>query len=255
MRRLVQFLSLIALNSAWGTRSLKWLCVPVLNCHSCAVAWFACPVGVLVHFSGYHVFPFFALGAVALFAVLFGRFLCGWVCPIGLLQDVLHRIPVRKFRLPRWTRFIKYGVLALMVFAFPFIWGELTNASFCRICPAGALQATIPGWFQDGFTSLSGMTALKLGLLAVILVASTFVSRPFCGTLCPIGAILAPFNWVSFMVTRKPATACIACKKCDRLCPVDDRPAARIAAGVDPGRSPECIQCTACNRACGERSR
>ena len=60
-RRVVQVLSLLALHSSWGPE-LKWLCVPVLSCHSCALAWFACPVGVFVHYSAYGVFPYLAVG-------------------------------------------------------------------------------------------------------------------------------------------------------------------------------------------------
>ena len=60
-RRAVQFGTRLLLHSSWGAEA-KWLCLPVLNCHSCQLAWVACPIGVLVHYAGLHVFPFRAVG-------------------------------------------------------------------------------------------------------------------------------------------------------------------------------------------------
>jgi ferredoxin len=55
--------------------------------------------------------------------LVFGRLFCGFLCPFGWFQDLLHRIPGRKFSLPRWTRFGKYLALLLLVFALPFLLG------------------------------------------------------------------------------------------------------------------------------------
>ena len=113
LRRAVQTVSLLLLHSSWGPE-LKSFCLPVMNCHSCALSWFACPIGVYVHYAGYRLFPFLAVGTVLIIGVFLGRFLCGWVCPFGFLQDLLHKIPSPKFRLPRWTAAIKYVVLVVM---------------------------------------------------------------------------------------------------------------------------------------------
>ena len=101
-RKISLLVSAVLLHSSWGPE-LKWLCNPVLSCHSCALAWFACPIGVFVHYSGYHLFPFVALGSVLLVGVLIGRLLCGWVCPFGLVQDWLHKIRTPKLDLPPWN--------------------------------------------------------------------------------------------------------------------------------------------------------
>ena len=124
-RKIALFISTLLPHSSWGPE-LKWLCNPVLSCHSCVLAWFACPIGVFVHYSGYHLFPLFALGAMLLVGMLVGRLLCGWVCPLGLVPDLLHKIPSHKFVLPDWTAHLKYLVLFLLVFLFPFLWGEQT---------------------------------------------------------------------------------------------------------------------------------
>ena len=139
-RRWSQVASLLALNSSlWGMET-QWPCWPVLNCHSCALAWFACPVGVFTQYAGLHVFPFLAVGMILLAGALVGRLLCGWACPFGLVQDLLYKIPSRKLSLPAWTSKLKYAVLALGVLALPWIFGGETLASFCRVCPAAHFQ-------------------------------------------------------------------------------------------------------------------
>ena len=168
MRRWIQFVSLAFLHGSWGPQ-VKWFCNPVLSCHSCALSWFACPIGVLVHFSGYHVFPFLAIGTLLLFGVLIGRLLCGWVCPFGLLQDLLFKIPGKKFALPEWASSLKYLFLIFMVFLIPFFLGELTLFSFCRICPAATLQVSLPTLIMAGFGNIGTATAIRWCVLIGVL--------------------------------------------------------------------------------------
>lgn len=249
-RRLSQLISLVLLHSSWGPE-LKWFCNPVLSCHSCVLAWFACPVGVFVHYSGYHTFPFFAAGMVMLFGVLVGRLLCGWVCPFGFLMDMLYRIPSPKFTLPAWTSYIKYAVLVATVFVTPFLFGESTDYSFCKWCPASAIQITVPNLVQGGFDGATWWTAGKLGVLAGVLALGVFTGRAFCNVLCPIGAMLALFNYISFWSVKPPETIpCLGCGKCDKACPTHAQPSARIEAGVSANRSAECIVCHDCQDLC-----
>lgn len=251
-RRISQIISLIALHSSWGPE-LKWFCNPVLSCHSCALAWFACPIGVFVHYSGYHMFPILAVGTVLLLGVLFGRLLCGWVCPFGFLMDMLYKIPSPKFVLPNWTGYIKYVILIATVFLIPFWLGELTMYSFCRFCPASTIQATIPTLIQTQFAGFSAWTVLKLGILLAVLVLAVFSSRSFCKVFCPIGALLAPLNYVSFWAIKPPVLKCEDCGRCDRYCPANDIPSKRIAEGIPPNRALECIVCHDCQETCPHR--
>lgn len=249
-RRVIQLISLLALHSSfWPWAQAKWFCNPVLSCHSCVLAWFACPVGIFVHYSGWHLFPFFAVGTVLLLGVLFGRLLCGWVCPFGFLMDLLYKIPSPKFLLPNWTGWIKYVVLALMVFLLPYFLGEKTAYSFCRVCPASALQITIPNFFTQGF-GIDLSTAVKLGILLFVLVLAVLSSRSFCKAFCPIGAILAPLNYVSLWAVKPPTANCRVCGRCDRVCPVNGIPSERLLEGVPANRAMECVVCHDCRAVC-----
>ncbi len=251
-RTLTQVGALVALHSSWGPEA-KWFCNPVLSCHSCALSWFACPIGVFVHYAGYRIFPFLAVGTLLVLGALFGRLFCGWVCPFGFLQDLLYRIPGPKIALPRWTNAIKYAALILLVFLLPFLLGESTWFSFCRICPASAIQVSLPHLIGGGSLTLD--TAAKLAIFAFLLALMIAGSRSFCRLLCPIGAILAPFNKFSFWRVRPPKAPCTACSACNRACPTDDHPAARIERNVSPSRSLDCVVCHQCPSACPSNKR
>jgi len=243
--------SLLLLNSSWGPQA-KWLCSPVMQCHACPLSWFACPIGVFVHYAGYHIFPFLVLGTVLLLGILFGRLLCGWVCPFGFLQDMLHKIPSPKIKLPKWTNHFKYLFLLVFVFALPWFFGAETWYSFCRICPTAAVESTIPALI-GGSSSFSTATWVKLSILAVVVGLAIVSSRSFCRVMCPIGALLAPLNYISYWVVKRPAGKCSACRNCVEQCPTDDKPMKRIVKGIPANRSLDCVVCHDCQQNCKPR--
>lgn len=248
-RWMVQATSLVALHSSWGPE-LKWFCNPVLSCHSCVLAWFACPVGVFVHYSSYQAFPFLAVGTVLLLGVLLGRLFCGWVCPFGFLMDLLYKIPSPKFLLPNWTGYTKYVVLLVMVILLPFLLGADTKYSFCNVCPASAAQVTIPNIVTGGSTAITTGALVKLGIFLGVIVLGVLSSRSFCKVFCPIGAMLAPLNLVSYWAIKPPVRKCEHCGRCDKYCPVAGKPSERIAGGFPPNRDMECIVCHDCQTSC-----
>ena len=103
------------------TGNSKGICVPVLNCYSCPGALGACPIGSLQTVLGgiRRHFPFYVLGMLMLFGVTLGRGICGLLCPFGLVQDLLYKIPFRKKKVPekidRPARRVKYVILLVMV--------------------------------------------------------------------------------------------------------------------------------------------
>jgi len=251
-RRISQLVSLVLLHSSWGPE-FKWFCNPVLPCPSCSLAWFACPIGVFVHYSGYGLFPFLAAGTVMLIGALVGRLMCGWVCPFGLLQDLLHKIRTPKVSLPAWATYPKYLVLIIMVFLAPFFLGEMTSWSFCKVCPASALEVTIPALLAGTKAPVSLAMAIKLTVLASVLVLAVFASRGFCRVLCPIGALLAPLNFVCLWAVAPPTESCTSCASCDRTCPTQCAPSRRIKDQIAPSRALDCIVCHDCQPSCPMR--
>ena len=136
------------------TGGSKAVCVPVLNCYSCPGALGACPIGALQAVLGSRGFrfSFYVLGFLMMVGALLGRFVCGWLCPFGLVQDLLHKIPLGKKRktLPgeKWLRRLRYLVLLVFVILLPLYAVDFIGQGqpwFCKyICPAGTLTAGLP---------------------------------------------------------------------------------------------------------------
>jgi ferredoxin-type protein NapH len=221
------------------------LCAPVFHCHACPLATFACPVGVLAHFSAFHMIPFVTIGLLIVFGALVGSLFCGWACPFGLLQDLTARIPTRKFELPRWAGHFRFVVLGATVLAIPYLFGEEHPLFICRVCPAGAIEAALPSMVKQAATGQPVLwpSALKLTVTGIFLVAILFIHRPWCRVLCPLGVIFASLNRVSAFFLRLDGDACTDCGRCTKLCKYN----------IAPEHSPNdlgcirCLECTRCN--------
>lgn len=237
------------------TGDSKALCVPVLNCYSCPGALGACPIGSLQTALGTKRphFPFYVLGTLMLFGVVLGRAACGLLCPFGLLQDLLHKVPLPKIRIPKKAdgiaRNLKYLILLVTVVLLPLFATFKTGVAlpyFCKyICPAGTLEGGIPLLLADeGLRSVAGfLFDWKLFVLVVIVVFSMMLHRPFCRYLCPLGAFYALFCRFSVYQMHLDKTKCIDCKKCERSCPM----AVEVTKQIN---APECIRCGKCRDVC-----
>ena len=237
------------------TGDSKAVCVPVLNCYSCPGALGACPIGSLQAVLGgrRHDFSFYVIGLIMLFGLVLGRVICGFLCPFGLVQDLLHRIPAPRLRVPkkadRALRRLKYAVLALFVVLLPVF---LTNKYgigapyFCKyICPAGILEGALPLLAKNESlrAGLGALFSWKLGILIAVLALSVLIHRPFCKYLCPLGALYGLFNRFSLYRMSVDGDKCVGCGKCARVCPMD----------VDVTKNPnsaECIRCGRCRAEC-----
>ena len=227
------------LNPAAATLSrTRYLCAPILNCHNCPAALLACPVGAMAQASSIHVFPFVVVGVLLIGAVLAGRFLCGWVCPVGTVQELVHKARLPKFRIPKPFRYVKFVVLALLVIAFPYVLGEKsygTAAYVCTYCPASTMFWGLP----RVILGLNWPSATALIVLAITAVAMLFTFRPICSVLCPIGAVYSLANKISLFSIKVDKQACTDCKKCVQACP----------SGIGPLENPrdgECFYCLEC---------
>ncbi len=235
-----------------GTRAICW---PGLNCWACPWASFGCPIGALensasalrwrlIAGSGLAAaaagFTWYVAGGLILVGALVGRMVCGWLCPFGLFQELLNRITRFNARLPAWTSYFRYAVLAFLVFAIPYAVGE---PWFCKLCPQGFLEAGIPQpLLRPELRAMIGwLWYTKLWIFLAFAIASVFVRRPFCALACPLGAIYALFQPIALLRSRYIRERCTDCMWCVRACP----------QGIDPRHEVgghRCVSCLECHK-------
>ena len=249
-RRLYQFLTAILANfplcnfftARLYTGKLKSIPLPIMNCYACPASVYSCPIGTLSHFLVVSKVPLLTLGVIAAVSASFGRWICGWVCPFGLLQDLLHKIPSAKFELPRPFVYVKYLMLIFGVLLLPYLFKE---HYFCMVCPTGTLEAGIY-WVAVSTMILNMAGAFflfKLALTSMFLYGSIFIKRPFCRYFCPLGALFSLFNAISIVDFKLEKEECSQCNLCQKSCPVNYRI-------YENPNSPACLRCLNCVRIC-----
>jgi len=181
-------------------------------------------------------------------SLLAGRTFCGWMCPVGTVQEFLASLsrrltggkPVRgkkrrsylPIKISRkfdpWLRSLKYLILAIIILASA--WSVYPPLR--EICPARALF------------SYELSEPLLISVLIVFIITS-MVNRLFwCKYLCPLGAALAIFNKIAPLRLVLNHGSCTSCGRCDAVCPMD------ISDLTNNLRSAECIQCLECQETC-----
>lgn len=256
LRRRIQVLCALAANAYLpgflrGTiyqGSLKAVCVPFLNCYSCPGALGACPIGSLQSLAVAQKLPLYVLGSTVATGSLAGRAVCGWLCPFGLLQELLHGLSRVRLAVPKKLLAAKYLVLVLLL-PLAAWWrqpGGIGLPYFCAyVCPAGTLEAGLPLLaLNPELRPLAGAVfCWKLIVLAAVLGACIVVYRPFCRILCPLGALYGLLNPVSIWRLHVDRELCDMCGACARACPL----------GLDASAKPdsrECLRCLRCTQAC-----
>lgn len=267
IRKWIQALSALVVNGYWlfpFTRSiyqgpLKAVCSPGLNCYSCPASTTYCPIGAIqqlmagIRFSlenNLYYVSWYVVGSMGMMGSIFGRMICGWLCPFGFFQELLHKIPSKKFNIPPPLKYVKYAVLLFMVVLLPAFAVDEWGAGvvwFCKyLCPAGTLEAGLPMLaLRPDYREIIGLLFYsKLTLLIFFIIWAVLASRPFCRTTCPLGAFYALFSRVQLVKLRLIESNCTQCGACHQVCPM----------GVKFNESPEdmeCISCLACmNKAC-----
>ena len=231
----------------------KYVCVPGLNCYSCPGAAGACPVGAFQAVVGSSKFRFsyYITGILILFGVLLGRFICGFLCPFGWFQELLHKIPSPKLSTKKLKplRYLKYAVLLVMVVLLPLLAVNelgMGDPFFCKyLCPQGVLEGTLPLSLTNAGirAALGKLFTWKACILLAVIMGSVVFYRPFCKWLCPLGAFYGLCNRISICRLQVDSGRCTACGACSHACRMD----------VDVFRTPnhaECIRCGDCAAAC-----
>jgi len=235
----------------------KWkqLCVPGMNCYSCPGAKGSCPIGALQAVIGSPKFKFsyYVVGFLFFVGALIGRGVCGYLCPFGLVQDLLHKIPfvkkIETFKGDKALRKAKYLILLVFVILLPLFLVDIIGQGapyFCKlICPVGMMEGGIPLVLMN--KSMRGAIGFLYAWKGLILILTIFLSiviyRPFCKYICPLGAIYSLFNSVSLFRYTLDHQKCIHCGRCKAVCEMQCDP-------VKNCNDLECIRCGKCKNAC-----
>lgn len=258
-RRLIQVYAALLYNAnikGFATGEIykgntKNFCVPGLNCYSCPGAVGACPLGSLQNAlaSGKTSSLAYIFGILILFGLLLGRTICGFLCPFGLVQELLHKIPSPKLKKSKVTRVLSYfkyvllgGLVVLVTSAFA---GNKIVPAFCKyVCPDGILFGAFGLLIHpnnaDKFGMLGPLFTWKFCLLVVFIVGSVFIYRFFCRFFCPLGAIYGFFCKVAMLGVKLDEDKCVSCGKCVEQCQMDIRHVG----------DHECIHCGKCIDVC-----
>ncbi len=260
-RRIIQLYSALLYNAHVRgfvegkifTGNTKAVCVPGFNCYSCPGAVGACPLGSIQNALGSlnkHI-GFYVLGIILMYGMLLGRTICGWICPLGLIQELIYKIPTTKIKKSRFTRglsYLKYVLLVIFVIIIPIYYGIFQGIpvpGFCKyICPAGTFEGAM-GMLPKNLQWLSMLGPIftrKFVIMIIIGLACIFCYRSFCRFLCPLGAIYGMFNKLSVIGVKVDTGKCNNCGLCVRNCKMD------VKAVGDH----ECIYCAKCVAHCNQ---
>ena len=231
--------------------STKIMCAPGINCYSCPGAIGACPLGSLQGaFSASHSTMYYVFGILLLYSVMFGRMICGWLCPFGLIQELLYKIKTPKLKKSPVTRllsYLKYVILVVFVFLIPITYAfkDTPLPAFCKyICPAGTIEGGLLLLSNEVnasyFSMLGPIFTWKFLLMVSIVVGSVFAFRLFCRFLCPLGALYGLFNKISFFGVKVNMEKCTRCNLCVSHCKLD----------IHHVGDQECISCGECIDVC-----
>jgi polyferredoxin len=220
-------------------RGIEWIGSPSLHA--------VCPFGGVVSIYQFvtqgnftkkiHESSFVLMIIVFALTIVFGPVFCGWVCPMGSLQEWLASIGKKIFKkrynhfipysFDRWLRYLRYAVLVWVLI----MTAQSGQLFFQEIDPYYALFN-----FWTGEVALTGFI-----VLGVVLLLSLFVERPFCKYACPYGAVLGVFNLFRIFGIKRNTATCIDCRACDKACPMNI-----TVSNKKSIRDHQCISCLKC---------
>ncbi len=208
---------------------------PFLNCQACEMASGGCPIGALQASLLQVRFPLLPLAVLLLTGLALGRWICGWLCPFGLLSDIFDRFSKKKVTPARAWSWLKFVVLVL-IFIVPLIMagqGGATWLPFCStLCPSGSFFGLLPYYATTAagdvgalFTPGHTVGLLILGFhtavaLTFVWLARVISGRVFCIYLCPMGAFLGLFHRFSMVRVVHFDDPCNDCGHCRGDCPM-----------------------------------
>ena len=232
------FFVLVAAISANHSLALAGVSCPILSSASLHAI---CPFGGVVsiyqiatagtYVQKTHAASFILMIIAFLVALLFGPSFCGWLCPLGSIQEWFGKLGRKTLgrrsttgsspaKVNRVLRYLRYAVLAWVLYMTA-VTGKLIFADY------DPYFALFNLWSSD--LAIGGVIAL-----AVTLAASLIVERPFCKYACPYGAVLGVFNLIRVFGIRRNPPTCTNCKACNRACPMNIQVSTKTSPGARP---------------------
>lgn len=174
---------------------------------------------------------------ILLTSILFGPLFCGYICPLGSIQEWFGKIGKKIFkkrynhfvpiRADKKLRYLRYVVLLFTIY----ITGKSLTLIFLEVDPFHALFN-----FYTGEATIGGLIILGLTLTGAL-----FIERPWCKYLCPYGALLGVTNTFRLLPIKRQSENCTSCSVCDDVCPMNIE-----VSRSDVIRNHQCISCHDC---------
>jgi len=256
---------------------LKFL--PVLNSPRNPISTGAGILEYIFFFLAEGIFPFLLLGILILIILFTNRFFCGWICPIGTIQDACAAVPTKKKTIKIDTHNsllrIKYLIVIFMLIILlplgisrltnlPFYLqfkenlGELSNKPLGYFSLSEYIFVFLPNMIKDIFTygSLAPLFDTLLSffiffIYLIFIILSIWYPRVYCRYFCPFGAVASTISEYSFLKLSRSPVRCVGrsdCGICEKICPkqirILDEPFEFFT-----GKG-ECNLCLKCKEAC-----
>ena len=185
------------------------------------------------------------LAFVAVFTIVGNKLFCGWVCPIGAVQEIFHRIPLPKelkvklpFVISNTVRFVLYVVFLLVI---------LAGGRYIHGLPA---NVSIYDYFNPFEFLFWEFQPLMIVVFLVTLIAAVFMFRAFCYLVCPLGLVTWILEHLSLVKVRVDKQKCTNCNIC-----VEESPCPAVPSILEERKSrPDCHACGRCIEVCPEKA-
>ena len=184
-------------------------------CGQCPLSFGVCPAGTIQRLAFMPEFPWYwTLGAVLATGAMLGSIVCGWLCPVGFVQDLVNSLKLRRVMLPKRVNLVRWimAVGAIILIPVELHWRLMSR------------------W---GLLVFSDYTIFTF---VIVLILSLAIARPFCRTVCPFGLLYGLLNRVSPFKVRFPVSQCRDCGKCESVC----------VSGIAPRADVNGVLCSKC---------
>lgn len=281
LRKIIQITLLVLFNSAAFGISAVPLILPILLSSGLPFRVVDEALSVIQNMIYDAIFPFLPLASILIFGILTGRALCGWACPLGLVQDILAIGKIKNITVsPKTHRsliILKYVILGLTLLVsislslaqfsesgriYREMLGVFAQAPFTSLSPSDTLFAVLPRFFMNipfyiyfgfDYSFLTPLLIARIIILIVVLFIAAYVPRAWCKYLCPQGAFSALVSRFSLLGLRRDPVRCVRarCHICEDSCPMK---VPILSLPREKFTDSECIYCLRCVTACPSKA-